>query len=410
MKRHDDNLRDVFDRYMPPSAPGALDDAAERVLRGLREAGPHQEIREQERVSRQRFGPRFAVAATLIVAVAIGAYAAYRSGFWSSPQAVPPAGQSPAPSERAVAETPQVAVTTPGSTTPGVGLSRREILAAQIAAAQATDTGAARPKFAVASVRPVTINRQNIYDGFLCLGVDGRWGVPGQISPGQGRCTGAVNLAELVFRTYSSYPGLPPNVEGAYEGIPRNLEIMNLQINAVADNPERVTKGELRQMVRTLLEDRLKARVHLETRQLDGYTMTIAPSGIKFKEIPADQVSGLQNMMNNGCGALRASLANWNGKCRMETLVTQLTLTLGYTPVLDKTGLTSVYDINLSLNEILTGGPAPTRGAGGGTPLPRQFSPPLPKAVEDQLGLRLERGKVPVEYVVVDHIEAPTDN
>jgi uncharacterized protein (TIGR03435 family) len=77
---------------------------------------------------------------------------------------------------------------------------------------------------------------------------------------------------------------------------------------------------------------------------------------------------------------------------------------------LDKTGLTSFYDINLSLNEILTGGPTPTRGAGGVTPPPRQFSPPLPKAVEEQLGLRLERGKVPVEFVVVDHIEAPTEN
>jgi uncharacterized protein (TIGR03435 family) len=94
----------------------------------------------------------------------------------------------------------------------------------------------------------------------------------------------------------------------------------------------------------------------------------------------------------------------------METLATQLTFVLGYTPVLDKTGLTGLYDINLSLNEIPSGLPPGTSGAGGGLPPPRQFSPPLPPALEEQLGLHLERGKVPIEFVVVDHIEMPTEN
>src|SRR5687767_11458338 len=119
--------------------------------------------------------------------------------------------------------------------------------------------------------------------------------------------------------------------------MPRSLESLNLQIR-VADNPERVTKGELKLMVRTLLEDRFKARVHLETRELDGYVLTIAKSGIKFKETSGDQ----------SCGGLRVSPANWKGKCRMEKLATELTLILGYVPVADKTGLTGLYDINLA--------------------------------------------------------------
>src|SRR6185503_8115365 len=100
-------------------------------------------------------------------------------------------------------------------------------------------------------------------------------------------------------------------------------------------------------MLQTLLEDRFKARVHLETRELDGYILTIAKSGIKFKEASGEE----QNLLNPfSCSGLRGSLANWKAKCRMETLATQLALTLGYTPVLDKTGLKALYDINLSLN------------------------------------------------------------
>jgi uncharacterized protein (TIGR03435 family) len=402
MKRHDDNLRDVFDRHMPPAAPGVLEDAAERVLRGLRERSHHQEMeetKEQAAVSRLRYGPRFAVAATLVVAVAIGAYAAYRGGFWSRPQVVLPAAQSPAASGKAAAETTQAAAAIPGSTKPA--LSREEVLtgvAAQIAAAQSTDAGAARPKFAVASVRPVPMSPL-VVNGFKCLGIDGLWVVVGgaPVSPAQGRCAGdVVDPSQLVYAAYSSSSRSWTPLS-RITGIPPRLADLSFQINAVADNPERVTKGELKLMLQTLLEDRFKARVHLETREVDGYVLTVAKSGIKFKETSGDQSCGVGD-------------ASPKGKCRMETLSTWMTLRLGYLPIADKTGLTGIYDINLSLEEIPMGGPAPTRGAGGVTPPPRQFTTPLPKAVEDQLGLQLERGKVPVEYVVVDHIEALTDN
>jgi len=64
------------------------------------------------------------------------------------------------------------------------------------------------------------------------------------------------------------------------------------QIEAVADDPEHVTKGELKLMLQTLLEDRFKARVHLESREVDGYALTIAKSGIKFKETSGDATAG----------------------------------------------------------------------------------------------------------------------
>jgi uncharacterized protein (TIGR03435 family) len=76
-------------------------------------------------------------------------------------------------------------------------------------------------------------------------------------------------------------------------------------------------------------------------------------------------------------------------------------------PVVDKTNLTGIYDIifRFDMTAPLGGG----RGEGGSRQ-PAEFDPPLPKALEDQLGLRLERAKVPFEYIIVDHIEKPSEN
>jgi len=168
----------------------------------------------------------------------------------------------------------------------------------------------------------------------------------------------------------------------AIAGMPRSLEQAEFQINALADNPDRVTKGELKLMLQTLLEDRFKARVHLETREVDGYVLTIAKSGIKFKE-------------TSGAATCSSSARPFRviGKCGMEPLTMRMELTLDgrtslldYVPIADKTGLAGIYDINFELEEIPFGGPGGTRGAGGGATPARQFTTPLPKALEDQRG------------------------
>jgi uncharacterized protein (TIGR03435 family) len=84
--------------------------------------------------------------------------------------------------------------------------------------------------------------------------------------------------------------------------------------------------------------------------------------------------------------------------------------------IVDKTDLPGLYDITLKFDLIASppregdgggrGGGRGGRGGGGGA----EWSPPLPKAFEDQLGLHLEPATVPVEYLVVDHIEKPSEN
>jgi uncharacterized protein (TIGR03435 family) len=161
-------------------------------------------------------------------------------------------------------------------------------------------------------------------------------------------------------------------------------------------------------MLQSLLVDRFKARVHLETRELDGYVLTIAKSGIKFKETPGDASTAR-------CG--NPNPYSLSGPCTMQDLIQRLirafagfdTSSLARVPVNDKTGLTGTYDINFRLeNPRLEAGGG--RGGGVQNPGSLQFSTPVPKAVEDQLGLHLERGKVQVEFIVVDHLELPTEN
>jgi uncharacterized protein (TIGR03435 family) len=82
-------------------------------------------------------------------------------------------------------------------------------------------------------------------------------------------------------------------------------------------------------------------------------------------------------------------------------------------PVLDKTGLTGKYDFKLKWMRDRTRAQPPSGGAPDGqTPLAAAdpIGPTLLDALQDQLGLKLESGKGPVETVVIDHIERPSGN
>jgi uncharacterized protein (TIGR03435 family) len=169
------------------------------------------------------------------------------------------------------------------------------------------------------------------------------------------------------------------------------------QIEAVADDPSHVTKAELKEMLQSLLEDRFKAQVHTTTREVDGFVLTIAKSGIKFKETSGDE------QIVTGNPFLR-------GTYRMESIVKFLGILLGPVAIVDKTGLTGLYDMTFMVEEI-RGLSVENEGRGGpGRQQAREFSPPVPKAVEDQLGLHMERAKVPVEILFVDHLERATEN
>jgi uncharacterized protein (TIGR03435 family) len=224
-----------------------------------------------------------------------------------------------------------------------------------------------RPVYEAASVKPNTSGTNN----------SSSKGSKGQIA--------MVNqtLKRLIERAYSV---MPLQVSG-----PSWME--NLRFDVIAKYPEDTQDSDRALMLRALLEDRFKLAVHRETRDLPGYEMVIAKGGSKLK--PAEP-GGSDTNTNNSGNSMTLSAK----KTSMEQLAGLLTRYLG-DMVIDKTGLTDVYDFDLSW---VRDDPNVTSADAG--PAPSLFS-----AVQEALGLRLQPKRVPVEVIVIDHAEkVPTEN
>jgi uncharacterized protein (TIGR03435 family) len=98
----------------------------------------------------------------------------------------------------------------------------------------------------------------------------------------------------------------------------------------------------------------------------------------------------------------------------IENLTRLLSQQLGRT-IVDQTGLTGNYDFTLQWTPDERAGPMPDASQGGGarsedaTP-PDSSRPSIFTAIQEQLGLKLESRKVPVEMLVIDHVEPPSEN
>jgi len=152
-------------------------------------------------------------------------------------------------------------------------------------------------------------------------------------------------------------------------------------------------------MLQALIEDRFKAAVHGETRDMLVYFLTVAKNGSKLTTgpcvrreqpntpVPPGQRESICGYMGIGPGMLR-STSN-----RLQRLTDALSGILKR-KVLDRTGLTGEFDINLKW------APDPAVDPG----------PAIFTAIEEQLGLKLESGKAPIDVLVIDRIERPTEN
>jgi uncharacterized protein (TIGR03435 family) len=171
-------------------------------------------------------------------------------------------------------------------------------------------------------------------------------------------------------------------------------------------------------MLQTLLADRFRLTLHRETRDLPVYDLTARNSGIKLPAAKEANCVSLQPGMTPrsipgavDCGYAPLLLSptglRWNGrKLHMADLVRELALTLGR-PVMDKTGFTGEFDLNLNYNDdALAKSPD---DAGGNRP-PGEPNLSIVFAAMQKLGLKLEPAKGPVEVLVVDHAERPTAN
>jgi uncharacterized protein (TIGR03435 family) len=170
------------------------------------------------------------------------------------------------------------------------------------------------------------------------------------------------------------------------------------------------------QMLQSLLRERFKLTIHRETKELSAYTLVVAKTGSKLQEgKPGDTYSngyrdsggrgGPGTVQLKGRGGLVAQGAP------IANLAGMLSWLLGHN-VVDRTGLTGKYDFTLQWTPDEGESPMLSGAASGqpAAPPPDPNGPSLSMALQDQLGLKLESKKGPVEIIVIDHVERPSGN
>jgi uncharacterized protein (TIGR03435 family) len=255
--------------------------------------------------------------------------------------------------------------------------------------------GQAPPKleFEVASVKPAAPGQ---------IGFTTRGG-PGTSDPG--RIT-FVNtpLQRIFLRAY----GIT-----AYEMAgPSWMETAKYDI--VAKIPQGATTEQLAIMLQNLLSERFRLTLHQETRQIPVYELVIGRSGSKLKEsdLSASTPSAPDGPLKAGKDGFpepppgRPTIVRYTvgGSERMvgrqQTLDQIAQMLGGYAGnhVVNKTGLTGEYDFTLQF-------------ASNDSPADQEFAPSLFTAVQEQLGLRLDKAKGSVDVLVIDNLDrVPTAN
>jgi bla regulator protein blaR1 len=177
-----------------------------------------------------------------------------------------------------------------------------------------------------------------------------------------------------------------------------------------ADAPklDKLSRIERNEMMESVLVDRFKFAAHRETRELPVYELVVAKGGPKLKEaVPGDTYpTGLKDDQGKSSpGTVRVGLGTMDCQAiQIASLVEGLTLLTGRT-VVDKTGLIGKYDIKLRWTPEDSHPASNGEGRAAGESDVDFFT-----AVQEQLGLKFKPAKGPVDVLVVDHIEKPSEN
>jgi uncharacterized protein (TIGR03435 family) len=185
-------------------------------------------------------------------------------------------------------------------------------------------------------------------------------------------------------------------------GGPPWMESEKYDVNGQPEGQGEPSRVQLSGMIRKLLEDRFKFTFHREKRELSVYAITVAPGGPKLTKNDTNP-NGLPGLFFKGLGTLpaqNATMGDFAGV--MQTAVLDR-------PVVDKTGLQGRFDFTLRWT------PDETQFAGLGVRVPPPSNDPdappgLFTAFQEQLGLKLESTKAPVDVLVVDRVERPSEN
>ena len=225
-------------------------------------------------------------------------------------------------------------------------------------------------QFEVASVKPA--------------GADQTMGSSG-ITTGHGRVTANnVTLKRCIMGAW----GVGPN---QISGGPAWLDSDRFEIAARAGQPVE-DEIVLNTMLQNLLAERFKLVVHRETRAVQALVLEAAKTGPRLEKTEAGEAS--TNSSRGRIDARKSTMDHF-----ADVLSRQMDL-----PVIDQTGLESVFNLKLEWT------PESLKPAGPGAAGPMTEQPSIFTAIQEQLGLRLRSQKTPVEMLVIDHAERPSEN
>ena len=291
----------------------------------------------------------------------------------------------------------------------------------QIAAARSgTDahteaTPAKLPVFEVVSIRPCQDPRQHQVPG-----PGGMYPPRGNSSPGRLR-TGCYPLLDdhgmglirsAYADTFTPINGGPSWIHSAF-----------YEIDAVAEGSPSV-KTMMGPMMQALLEDRFHLKIHHQTGEGPVYFLSVAHGGPKLHPFVEGscvlRTSSPPSALQPGqeyCESLMGggSSASVEDQGVMLDYFSRQLLGVLDRPVIDKTGITGRFDIHVQFSREGTkmAGMAlrePVEGSASESAPDPSGPPSIFTAIEEQLGLKLQPAKGPVDVIVIDHVERPSAN
>jgi uncharacterized protein (TIGR03435 family) len=191
---------------------------------------------------------------------------------------------------------------------------------------------------------------------------------------------------------------------------------------ATADDLQKLSPNDRilarQRMLQTILSERFNLTIHRDTKELQVYSLVVAKNGPKVKEVKLDDVDPSEPKTGPAPGSAQMTSGGGGGQMRgfassLANLTSMLTNYLRR-PVIDRTGLTGIYDYTLRWTSD-DGQSQSSSSIQGGSPTGLPSTDPsggaaLLTAIQEQLGLKLESAKSPIELIVIDHVERPSGN
>jgi uncharacterized protein (TIGR03435 family) len=240
----------------------------------------------------------------------------------------------------------------------------------------------AKPAFEVATIKPSDPAR------------------PGKVFTIRGQDVITINttLSDLITMAYNLHPR-------QVTGGPAWLESDKYDITGRPEIPGQPNTTQLKIMIQKLLADRFQLKFHTEKKELGVYAITVGKTGSKLTKSASDP-NGLPGLFfGRGTPGMTFNVRN----ATIAEVASVLQGNVLDKPVVDQTGLSEKYDFLLKFT------PDPGQMTGlGGPPPPAADNldapPDIITAVQQQLGLKVENTKAPVDVIVIDRVEKPSEN